>query len=635
MIEESDRDVLRQRLLIGAYVAHQIPLDHRIDPADLDDPLSLALLEALAATERDGLAPTIQNVIGRYVGAGRHREFGIENAKQALQHPSLSRISAEQIPAIERALQTARQAKAVAPRAITPTAVEVAPRAISPDSVESSVAKSVQGEPAKPRNQRNPQNDPGFCGFADSADRDSFPVNAFPLAVRELVEGVAAARLVPEPMVSAAVLGIASAACGAGIRLVTPLGELPPNLFIVVAAETGVGKDSTLGPIAEPLREIERELETAFIEREMPELLADRKLADDKLRAKGAKAPTASEVRDLTVELAAIDRRLRARPQVIVNDSTAQALAEVMSRQPGEAIASVTSEGRGPLSIILGKYSERGKAGDEDFFAGAFSGTPRTVNRRGRGPAPEVYRLNRPCLTVLWFLQPDAYRAALAEPSMLDSGFLCRPLSFDSHAEPALIPPEGLPPIPVGPALHWRRRIREMAEVFRAGGDDPQRVRLSPEAETALREFGNECVLARRNDGSLRDVAGVVARWAENAARVALVLHALDHGKNAPEHPMSGETAESAIRMVQWFAREVLAMLAENRESRRESRLNRLLNLLARKGGEITLRTLRDNHGFAEAEVERLADADGKIEVIEANTDGPGRPSKIARLIES
>lgn len=493
-----------------------------------------------------------------------------------------------------------------------------------------------------PRNPQNPQNlDPeppaidrsgSFAGFEGFAGRLPFPVDAFPGWLAGYVRAVAEARQVPEAMAGAACLGIASAACGGGLRISNHLGELPANLFVIVAAETGTGKDLTLAPIAAPLRDIEAELEAEFFEQTAPRLQARREEIQRALKPRSDKPdPDRHESERLFSELAEIERQLRARPQLIVNDCTAQALAEVMAGQPGEAVASITSEGRGPLAIVAGKFSD---SGDQEFFAGAFSGTPRTVNRKGRGPVSECFRLNRPCLTLLWLLQPDAYRAALAEPENLESGFLCRPLSFDSHAEPPIFGEE-VPTIPEGLADAWAGRIRELAETYRANGADPRRVHLDTEAARILREFSNETSRARSSQGPLRDVAGVAARWAENAYRVALVLHAAEHGGQAHERTISAETARAAVALVRWFAAETLAMLAETRASKRQAREARLVEILTRKGGQETIRNLRDTHGFSEAELAEIAETSGRLSIVEITHETGGRPSTVVRLINS
>ena len=487
-------------------------------------------------------------------------------------------------------------------------------------------------DPQNPRNLQNPKHIDPFADSAGFAERGTFPVDSFPCWIGQFLPAVAEARKVPVSMVGTAALGIASAACGAGLRLINHLGELPANLFLIVAAETGTGKDLALNPITEPLREIEREAESEFRDLEQS-LLSEKKFIEKNLKVTRAKAPTADEIREFTIRLSEIERELKRKPQLIVNDSSAQALAEVMANQPGEAIASITSEGRGPLSIIMGRFSSGRNFSDEDFFAGAYSGTPRTVNRKGKGQYSEAYRLDRPCLTILWFIQPYAYRDALAEPAMIDSGFLCRPLSFDSFAEPPIYP-ETMPVIPGALTVSWRKLIRELAETFRANGAEPRKIHLDADAAEILREFSNETSRARSSNGPLRDVAGIAARWGENAYRVSLVLHAMEHGAKAAELSISINTAESAVALVRWFAAETLAMLAEVRTAKREARDTRLFEVLAKAGGSETVRNLRDSRGFQEEEIEEIAERTGKIEIVEISKE-TGRPSTVVRLKKS
>jgi hypothetical protein len=78
-----------------------------------------------------------------------------------------------------------------------------------------------------------------------------------------------------------------------------------------------------------------------------------------------------------------------------------------------------------------------------------------------------------------------------------------------------------------------------------------------------LVDYHNRVVDLRKSE--LRDVASFTVRWAENAYRVALVLHAGLQGADAHNHPIHGETAASAIRIIQWFEAELLQILSKGR----------------------------------------------------------------------
>ena len=86
----------------------------------------------------------------------------------------------------------------------------------------------------------------------------------------------------------------------------------------------------------------------------------------------------------------------------------------------------------------------------------------------------------------------------------------------------------------------------------------------SPEARTLLEAYFNEIVDLRRA-GQLSDVSQYASRWCEQAARLAITLHAGEHGANAHLHPLGAATAENAITLAKWFANQQLALLARGR----------------------------------------------------------------------
>ena len=51
----------------------------------------------------------------------------------------------------------------------------------------------------------------------------------------------------------------------------------------------------------------------------------------------------------------------------------------------------------------------------------------------------------------------------------------------------------------------------------------------------------------------LRHLSGLPERWAENALRIALVIHCMEHAEHAWSQPVDGSTMERAIMIIRWF----------------------------------------------------------------------------------
>jgi hypothetical protein len=123
------------------------------------------------------------------------------------------------------------------------------------------------------------------------------------------------------------------------------------------------------------------------------------------------------------------------------------------------------------------------------------------------------------------------------------------------------------------------------------------RIEPTSEARDRLEAYFNQ-VVARRKAGDLSDVSQYASRWCEQAARLAITLHAGLHGAEAHRHPLVLETADSAVRLAEWFADQQLNLLAKGRHAAAEKVETAVLELLEanreRKGLDYV--TARDLH---------------------------------------
>ncbi len=426
-------------------------------------------------------------------------------------------------------------------------------------------------------------------------------------------------------MVATVGIGIMSAAIGAGLRIQTHLGTLGANLYLLVAAESGTGKDLCLDQLSKPLRQLETSMERKFTEVTLPYLKARQVILERQRKASGVKALKEADLERVEQELAQIVEKLSRPPQIITNDATVESLTTLMAGQPGQSLASITSEARRNFDLIGGRYSQSGCT-DESFYCAAYSGSSIRVNRKGGPPI----KLDQPCLSVLWLIQPDKLRTALNQPHMVDSGLLCRFLLHDSRAEPQIIPPGGLPPFPTCVSSQWETLVHEIA-AYRNREKECKVVELTEEARTHFVAAANATSRLRSSDGPLNDIAPYVARWAENAYRLGLILHVAQYGAKAHRTPLSGSTARHAVTLAEWYAHATVDLLTEVRAAKHQDRDKRLLELVAMTGGEMPLRQLRKRHGYSESEIEQSIKRLPEMEIIERTTGG--RPSRVLRYV--
>ena len=117
----------------------------------------------------------------------------------------------------------------------------------------------------------------------------------------------------------------------------------------------------------------------------------------------------------------------------------------------------------------------------------------------------------------------------------------------------------------------------------------------SKEAQQALRDYYNH-VVERMTDGDLKDVMPFAARWAEQAWRIAVCIHAGEHLAKGDETEISGQTAVSAIQLAEWFSHQQLMVLRSIRRQWVEDRCGKLFNLVQSNGGAVSFRDLQNSH---------------------------------------
>ncbi len=472
----------------------------------------------------------------------------------------------------------------------------------------------------------------------DATPTNPFPLEALPPLLRQVVGEGSLAAPAPESLVAAVALGVISASLGGGLKAVSSRGRATgANLYILAFAESGTGKSSAFNIVGRPyLKESERRIQEWRSER-APKFraLAETAKADlDHAKSLRKAAASEADLRAAEASIVEAQRRLdeamgslNFEPSLNLGQATSEALPIALSKSPQEANAILSADARDVLGIILGRYA-KAKFTDEHVYVQAYSGDPYAVTRVGRPPIS----IQQPVLTLCLMVQPDMWRRLTEAEAMQESGFLARSLMFDSRARPAR-PPEA--EFSEAAAVAWEDLVLDLLRAFR-DQESPAIIAMSPEAEAAFHSLAAEAADKQESGGAWNDIRSFAARLAENATRLAVVLHAATYGKRAATFPLSEGTASAAIRLARWFFEETNQLLAPLRQERLATRLERLADVFRRhRDRQITLRILRDKHGFQEAELYALAAEFPNRLQIRRITSGPqgGRPSLVAELI--
>lgn len=399
-----------------------------------------------------------------------------------------------------------------------------------------------------------------------------FPLDCFPYALRRMAEAIVEMEGVPSVMAASALMGAVSASLGNGIVIESKTDKTAyGNLFILLDAPSGVGKSGSSDRASQPIRSFEQDhqLKTASRERfliaEIAKMEKDQKATEDSPHS-------VSSVENLRRELS----KIQACKQVLVGDATTEKLA-MISAENGGAVASFSGEARGIIQVLAGRYQD-GIANDS-FYLSGYSGEPFRQDRVGRAGVA----IDRPCLSVMWMVQPDVFGKLWAAQSFSSGGLLPRFLSCRTQAkvqhcsvERKVFPPH------VSTAYH--QVITDLLTAYRCNLDDPHVVKASADARRVIVSYSNK-IADRRNAGEFSENGdSFAARWAEQTWKVALVFHAAEHGKVAHSKEVSEKTALAALAVVSWFALQQIHLLDERDAAAKDALVEKVLVHVGRLG---------------------------------------------------
>ncbi len=462
-----------------------------------------------------------------------------------------------------------------------------------------------------------------------------FPLHCLGETLRSMANAVCETERTPSSLAGCCALGILSGSMGAGLQVQSGANRFTRgNLYILASAQSGSGKSETFRHFAKPFLQIEAERLAEWKAETLPGLLAEQRVLQcevKRLERDAGKAEGGLEREDIRGQLekklaalAEVENKLRA-PALTCEDVTSERLAGLLAHN-GEQLSSLSPDAGAIVNVLLGRYSKLDRT-DEGVYLKAFSGDYCKVDRQSHEPV----LLQSPCLAALWLTQPDKLETLLSEKSLTDGGLIPRLLACHTNCEPLEIV-EGSPAIPASVSTAYAELIRTLLETYRLASE-PLTIHATTEAMQAMNTHHNAIVKRRRGD--LRDVTTFAARWTEQAWRIAVCLHAAEHGSAAHNHRLELETAQRAMELADWFAAQQLEILQAGRTQAKLARIEKLRVLIATHySGMATLRDLNNSNGFTSEEVKRLAEAFPNLLKIETLETG-GRPSETVSIPKS
>jgi replicative DNA helicase len=326
----------------------------------------------------------------------------------------------------------------------------------------------------------------------------------------------------------------------------------PLNLYTVSTLPPGSRKSAMAAQLHRVLRKFEEHWQ-GLMREEIARSKSAYTIAEGRLkRLQGEAAKAEGAEREgaemLAQEAAAELARLKVRelPRLLCQDISTERLGIILGQQGGR-IAILNAEG-GVFELMAGKYTE----GSTNFelYLQAHAGDLYIVDRVSRA----TVRINEPALTLGLSVQPDVIQRLADRPEFRGRGLLGRFL----YAMPVSRIGERdieTPPVPEAVRDEYENRITELLSRPLVKNDDDEIVSLDlifhPQAERRLTEFRRWLEPQLHSIGALGGIQDWGGKLAGAVARIAGILHLLDHTDSPDPHtiPVALTIIERAIQI--------------------------------------------------------------------------------------
>jgi len=444
-------------------------------------------------------------------------------------------------------------------------------------------------------------------------------------------------RFTETPRELAAGMVLAACATAAARRLsvrVRPGYVEPCNLWVIVALESGNRKSAVQRAAVAPLLAWERD-QAADLAPEIARVSSKYRTMVERakaVRASAVKSKDRLEAEVLAEAAAKIEAELPEipiPPQLWTSDATPERLGSLLADH-GETMAWLSSEG-GIFELLRGRYSNG--IPNLDLVLKAHSGDAERVDR---GSRPPVF-LRSPRLSMGLSPQPEVLRGLAGKAGFRGRGLLARFLFLlpKSHLGSRSLETHE---IPEGVRSAYAAGVRAMLDwepAFDDYGDErPYFVDLTPAAGAEHLDFARMIEEQMRPGGDMEHHRDWAGKAPGAAARLAGVLHAIEHAHGQPwDHPITLETMTAALELMGVITRHTVgAFNVMGSDPEIEAARRVWVWVSGGRRAEFRLREAQQAlKGTFPRVIElrralEVLEERGYLEVIEPPRDGPGRP---------
>jgi putative DNA primase/helicase len=400
--------------------------------------------------------------------------------------------------------------------------------------------------------------------LAAKIEREEYPQDALPDAIRAAVEEVQAFVKAPVALVASSALAALSLACQAHID-VKRAEKLhgPVGLFLLTIADSGERKSTCDNFFASAIRQYQEEQAEAMkpaVEEYQAAIAAWEAERDGILSAVKDAGKKGKPTDRLRADLAQLQQDKPDPPRVprlILGDETPENLAWSLAKQwPSAGVLSSEA------GVVFGGHA----MGRDSIMRNLallnvlWDGGTHSIGRR----TSESFTVRGARLTMGLMVQETTLREYFSRSGGLarGMGFLARVLVAWPEST------QGQRPFTEAPA-NWphlaafHRRIaailNQPAPIDGDGALTPAMLTLTPDAKAAWVEFHNAIESELGSGGELHAVRDVASKSADNAARLAALFQVFEHGMGA----IGVDSFERASRIVAWHLSEARRFFGE------------------------------------------------------------------------
>lgn len=404
-----------------------------------------------------------------------------------------------------------------------------------------------------------------------------FPVEVLPYALQKVLTACANSIVCPVDYLALPLLSAAGVAIGNSRAIEIKMGWIEgPRIFTAVVAKPGSRKSPANRIILMPIYKMQAEMADEYEQRrneyEKELNIYEGVLKEWQKSKNGEPKPAPPQQPSMG--------------QIVTTDSTLEALASVLKRNP-RGILYNSDELTGWVRSF--NQYKAAKGADRQAWLSLWSGTSMVVNRKN-STIPLV--IDSPFVGVTGGLPPDVLSDLIDERGRED-GFIHRILFA----------------YPDSTSLEWTEHeissesFEHLEKAFRgltALDYDlgiPKLIRFEPEAKRVWVEFISDHYREQEDPSFPDSLRGPWAKMEGYAARLALIIHMLRYVcDETPQEDIDAKSMCAAADLIDYFKSHTRRVYSELRSTPDDKKAEGTLSWIQSKGGTVTARDLQRNH---------------------------------------